>query len=169
MQNFKLPYFGKIEIDLEKEYNTFDTQIGNQGMSVDINFISQKVDEETLKIIRDFLLKMEQFNQTNIEEYKNDFNQGGETDDYLQFYIDELFQEELENIIDTKQGLQQQKQQLLNKLELIRVGLYPNNNQETDYFGVFDYSIKIDDEYCNQLLVVKTNNQGELDHITWES
>ncbi|MTI29652.1 DUF2004 domain-containing protein, partial [Xanthovirga aplysinae] len=67
------------------------------------------------------------------------------------------------------QNLENQKLELLNKLELKRVGLYPNEENEIGYFGTFDYSIKIDDEYCDQLLVVNTKNSGKFDHITWES
>jgi hypothetical protein len=72
----------------------------------------------------------------------------------------------LSGIIDYGNQDEPIEEQLLNKLRLIKVGLYPDY---TDYYGVFDYSIDIEGEPCNQLLVVKTDNQGRLDHITWES
>lgn len=53
----------------------------------------------------------------------------------------------------------------MEKLNLIRVGIYPR----ASYFGTFDYSIDIDGEPCNQLLVVHINADGTLDYITWES
>ena len=69
-------------------------------------------------------------------------------------------------IIDFGNQDEPKEKLLLNKLRLIRVGLYPDYSE---YYGIFDYSIDIDGEPCNQLLVVKTDNNGELDHITWES
>ncbi len=54
---------------------------------------------------------------------------------------------------------------LLEKLELIRGGIYP----QASYFATFDYSIEIDGEACNQLLVVNVNEDGTLSYITWES
>jgi hypothetical protein len=71
-------------------------------------------------------------------------------------------------IIDKDNNLPQELQ-LLNKLRLIRVGLYPDGKYGTDHFATFDYSIDIDGEPCNYLLVVNTNEKGDLDHITWES
>ena len=90
----------------------------------------------------------------------------GETDDHLEFYLEELFEEELIKLIDVKQSRKKQKLELLSKFELIRVGIYPDN---LNYFGTFDYSIKLDGEFSNQLLVLNTKENGKLDHITWES
>lgn len=83
--------------------------------------------------------------------------------------MDELEEEELSSIIDFSDKEVSKELQLLGKLKLIRVGLYPDGKYGADYYGVFDYSIEIDGEPCNQLLVVKTNENGDLDHIAWES
>jgi hypothetical protein len=79
------------------------------------------------------------------------------------------YKDELSKIIDTSQESSSFKTQLLEKLQLIRVGLYPNGKYGATYFAAFDYSIEIDGEPCNQLLVVKTNEKGKLDNIAWES
>lgn len=67
------------------------------------------------------------------------------------------------------------EKQLLEKLALERVGLYPNVKYETKYFAVFDYTFEgnafIDGRrtMTNQILVVKTDSKGNLDHLAWES
>ncbi|MFT4759013.1 MAG: hypothetical protein ACI9XO_000955 [Paraglaciecola sp.] len=57
----------------------------------------------------------------------------------------------------------------MEKLELIRVGFYPDSEGDVDNFAVFDYSLKIDGEYGNYVLVIMTNEKGQLSHLTWES
>ena len=84
--------------------------------------------------------------------------------DYLRFYIEEL-EDELNNIIDVSGELQIDIIKLKEKLNLVRVGIYP----EADYYGTFDYSIDLDGEPCNQLLVINLNEDGSLNYITWES
>ena len=85
--------------------------------------------------------------------------------DYLNFYLDELDESELAGIIDIKNRKKSRNSLLMEKLNLIRVGIYP----QASYYGTFDYSIDIDGEPCNQLLVVNINKDGTLDYITWES
>jgi hypothetical protein len=53
---------------------------------------------------------------------------------------------------------------LLQKLHLVRVGLYPHNE---DQYATFDYSI--DPEITNHLVVVFTDENGNLDYMTIES
>lgn len=169
MPNHKLPYFGEIENDSLKEYYSVDVNLGCRNIQIDINFKTKSVENKTLVTIRKFLSEIEEFDKKNILEYNKDFRQKGETDAYIQFYIEELFEEELKELININDNKKNQKSQLLEKLELIRIGLYPNEKEAIGYFGVFDYSIKIEGEFCNQLLVVKTNEKGELEDITWES
>jgi len=169
MPEFELPYFGKINIDkVEQDYST-DEIIEGKEIEIDINFENYKTTEFKLEIIKEFLNRIPEINLMNIKEYEKDFLEKGTTATYLEFYMDELEDEELEELIDTNQAPQRKMKQLLGKLELTRIGLYPDVDLETRYFGVFDYSIKIEGEFFDYLLVVKTKANGELDHITWES
>lgn len=47
------------------------------------------------------------------------------------------------------------------------VGLYPDGKYDTSYFTVFDYMVN--QELSDQLIVVKTDHQGYLDQLFWES
>lgn len=99
-------------------------------------------------------------------EINNDLNNDGEAKDHANFYLEELEEEELSEIIDFTNLIVSQEQQIINKLKLIDVGLHSDNNV---YTGIFEYSIAIDGEMCNQVLVVYVDINGSLDKILWES
>jgi hypothetical protein len=167
--NIDLPHFGQIDLTQLKEYYSAETALSGTMLRLDLNFENKSISEEqaiNIKVFLDNIPTLEIQNKSSIDK---DFNDGGEAADYINFYLDELDEEELENIIDHDDKDKPKEQQLLSKLKLIRIGLYPDGKYGADYYGVFDYSIDIDGEPCNQLLVVKTNENGDLDHITWES
>lgn len=168
MKTFDLTYFGVINItQLEKDYRT-KTIYNSKALNLDINFENESIDEEQALEINHILNNISAIDEENRKLINKDFKKKGETRDYITFYLEELFEEELQEIIDYNDKSISKEKQLLNKLILIRVGLYPDN-ASTGYSVVFDYSIEIEGEPCNQLLVVKTDIKGKLDHITWES
>jgi Protein of unknown function (DUF2004) len=167
--NYDLPYFGQINLNkLEEDYRT-TIELDGKNLRIDINFKNRTIKQDDIVIVKKFLQKISKFDNQNLKVIKTDFKEEGETSEYIEFYLEELDEAELSNIIDIDKVSISKEKQLLSKLKLIRVGLYPDGKYDADYFGVFDYSIDIDGESCNQLLVVKTNEKGELDHITWES
>ena len=87
------------------------------------------------------------------------FKKNGESSNYIDFYFEEFDEDELSEIIEFNDTDVAKKKRFLDKLKLIRVGIYPDHNSEC--YGVFDYSIDIDGEPCNELLVVKTNKKHE--------
>ncbi len=162
-----LPYFGQIDLnDLQEDYRT-NIKLDGKDLSIDINFKNKTIHQDEINKVHVFLENITKFDKQNMKGIESDFKDSGETTDYIQFYIDELDEDELSNIIDIKKG--NKGKQLLSKLKLIRVGLYPDGKYDSECFGVFDYSIDIDGEPCNQLLVINTDEKGNLDHITWES
>lgn len=167
MTNIELPHFGQIDFTQLDEY--YATEITLKGLKVflDITCENKSISEEQSINIKKFLGNISEFDTQNRVIIDKNFKDGGEAKEYIDFYLEELDAEELEEIIGDEVG--DKSKQLLGKLILIRVGLYPEVKSNSDYFGVFDYSIEIDGEISNQLLVVKTNEKGELDHITWES
>lgn len=152
-----------------RECYRVETRIGGRVVRLDMNFNEKSVEEATLRKIAGFLESLEQIDNVNKKHYHGDFDRQGETAEYIEFYLEELPEEALAGLVDRNQNLKTQRMQLLNRLELIRVGMYPDEQEKIGYFGVFDYSVKIEGEYCNQLLVVKTKDTGAIDHITWES
>ena len=169
MKQYPLPYFDQIDITSLDEYYNVEAKLNDNIIRLDINFDKKSIDENTYQNINTFLENINNFDEQNKSLIDKDLKESGQSLDYINFYLDELDQNELATIIDIDDANNPKDKQLINKLKLIRIGLYPDGKYGADYFGVFDYSIDIDGEPCNQLLVVKTNKTGELDHITWES
>ncbi|WP_339918469.1 DUF2004 domain-containing protein [Yeosuana marina] len=163
---FEKPDFS--EIDLEKLTNYYDwtLKFGERKLNLDLNFETESTNQSELNQILEFVNKIPEFDNQNQNYIKSDFEQDvSMTSDYLNFYLDEFDESELAGIIDIKNRKKSRNSLLMEKLNLTRVGIYP----QASYFGTFDYSIDIDGEPCNQLLVVNINKDGTLDHITWES
>lgn len=159
-QEYMLPYFGPIDpANLNWYYHTkiafpdHDYIIG-----LDLNFKNKQIDAGMANDIANFLSDLEEIDKRNHLAIEKDFtDQVDETFGYIQFFIEELEEMELN------------EKQLLQKLRLVRVKLYPDNKYDIGYFAVFDYTIDIDGQPCNQVLVIKTGKEGTPIEITWES
>ncbi len=160
------PDFKEIDIEKLKEYYNWKLNYGERKMTLDINFETESTNQSELNQIIEFVNKIPDFDIQNQNYIMLDFEKdASEVTNYLNFYLDELYESELAQIINLKNRKKSKKILLMEKLNLIRVRIYP----QYSYFGTFDYSIDIDGEPCNQLLVVNINKDGTLDHITWES
>lgn len=159
------PDFGKIQLENLNDYYNTQTKYGHRELKLDINFEVKSTNQTELNKILNFIDRIPALDKSNEIHIKNDLNLSPSmSQEYFTFYVEEL-EDELQNIIEVGKNLQTNIIRLHKKLNLIRVGLYP----QADYFGTFDYSIDIDGEPCNQLLVVNINENGSLNHITWES
>jgi hypothetical protein len=167
MENRSLVYFGQIDVENLEEYYNVKIDFKGTKVALDLNFGNKSIDENLYEVVNVFLGNLVAFDNNNKAFINNDFKDGGETSEYLSFYLEELDESELSTIIDAEDNTPEEMQ-LLNKLRLIRVGLYPDSKYGAT-FAIFDYSIDIYEEPFDYLLVVKTNEQGDLDHITWES
>lgn len=166
MKHIELQYFGSIDINQLENYYAVKIEFNGQTIRLDLNFENKSISEEQAESNKKFLDNILAYDLQNKIVIDKDFKDEGESLDYINFYFEELDEEELSGIIDFVDKDVPNEKLLLNKLRLIRVGLYPDYSE---YYGVFDYSIDIDGEPCNQLLVVTTDDNGELVNITWES
>ena len=169
LENYNLPYFGEININKLEEYYSANFEMNNETIQTDLNFENNKIEKHVIAQIETFLINVDNFDKTNKLYIEKDFNESGETLEYINFYLEEFDENELSKLIDLDNEIILANIQLLKKLKLIRVGLYPDRKYGTDYFATFDYSIEIDGEPCNQLLVVNTDEKGNLHNIIWES
>ncbi len=165
----QIPYFGEIDTESLRDYYCVTAELGGSKVEVDINFTQASTNSSTVTVVSQFLMKLDQMDKENRKHIDQDFTSEGETDDYFEFYLEELLEDELSGLVDQSQDRDAQKRQLLSRLELSRVGLHPDQREELGYFATFDYSIRIGDELCNQLLVINTKEDGGFAHLTWES
>ncbi|WP_171594905.1 DUF2004 domain-containing protein [Marinifilum caeruleilacunae] len=160
------PDFAEIDLNKLTDYYDWTLKFGEGKLNLDLNFETETTSQFQLNQVIEFINKIPEFDIQNQNYIKADFEQSvSMTADYLNFYLDELSENELAGIIDLKNRKKSRSNLLMEKLNLIRVGIYP----QASYFGTFDYSIDIDGEPCNQLLVVQINRDGSLNYITWES
>lgn len=162
----ELPYFGEINYTQLDEHYSKEIDYDSFRLNLYLGFKGKSVNREEIESIKKFLERISVFDIQNRVDINNDLNNKGEANEYAGFYFDELEEEELSKIIDYHNLNESKEQQLINKLRLVSIGLYSNDNQ---YDGVFEYSIEIDGVMSNQILVVYTDINGNIDHISWES
>jgi hypothetical protein len=166
IQIFEKPDFSKINIKKLEDYYDWNLKFGKREINLDLNFETELINQSELNQIVEFVNRIPEFDNQNRNYIKADFKQDvSMTSDYLDFYLDELDDNELAGIIDLNDQTKSRNSLLMEKLNLIRVGIYP----QASYYATFDYSIDIDGEPCNQLLDIKINQNGTLDAITWEN
>ena len=168
MNEFTLQPFGKIDSDaLEEDYFS-EIEITGKTISLDINFAKTNTNLQTLSIIKDFIEKIQHYNAQNLNFIQEDFHNLDDltVKDYVTFHTEDLGDEFLKKLGIDPAALDKE-QQFLKQIYLKRVGIYPDGKYDTTYFAVFDYTVN--PELTNELLVVKTDPLGKIDHISIES
>ena len=166
MATFILPHFGPLDsADLE-EYYDVDIPFNNTTIQIDLNFDGKTIDPEKLETVKHFIDNIRIHDINNKKHIANDYND--ENADTVQFYVqhhlEELGTAELAALLPRGSKPADHKKLLLQKLHLVRVGIYPGSASK---FATFDYSIGR--EITDQLVVLCTDENGNLDYITMES
>lgn len=166
MAEYALPYFGNLPTENLEEYYDVDIELNGNEIQVDLNFENQTADTLILDKVKNFIEKLEKFDKLNKTYILNDYNDedGDTVKFYLEHHLEEVDKEELTKLVNFNDTITEPEQQLLSKLKLVRVGLYPDNE---DNFAIFDYSIGKD--ITNYLVVINTDENGQLDYMTMES
>ncbi|QNN40462.1 DUF2004 domain-containing protein [Pedobacter roseus] len=166
MAEYALPYFGNLSTENLEEYYDVDIELNGNEIQVDLNFEHQTVDTLILGKVKNFIEKLEKFDNLNKTYILNDYNDedGDTVKFYLEHHLEEVDKEDLTKLVNFADTITEPEKQLLSKLKLVRVGLYPDNE---DNFAIFDYSIGKD--ITNYLVVINTDENGQLDYMTMES
>jgi hypothetical protein len=166
MTDYTLPHFGNLAIgNLEEYYHvTIDFQ-GNE-VEIDLNFENKTIDVETMGKVKNFIENLEELNQLNTTYILDDYNdENGDTVKfYLEHHLDVVDKDVLSDLINFNDTTTNPEKQLFAKLKLVRVGLYPDSGNN---FAIFDYSIG--KNITNYLVVINTDENGQLDYLTMES
>ncbi|MEG0926392.1 DUF2004 domain-containing protein [Chryseobacterium sp.] len=166
MAEYTLPYFGPLSTDNVEEYYDVNIDFNGNEIQVDLNFESESTDGTKLDQVKNYLENIETFNKLAknyiLEDYHNE--EGDTVKFYLEHHLEEVEQDELSTLINFDDATVEPEQQLLTKLELVRIGLYPDNEEG---FAILDYSIG--KEITNYLVVINTDQNGQLDYMAMES
>lgn len=160
----KIPFFG--DVNLESLQNTYrlTTDFDGRKLDLDLNFENTSIAEDNLNLITKILDNLREWVGKAEKFINNEFQTGSEVDDYIDFHIEELFDEDLEKLLKDADKTMPRKERLLSILKLERIGFYP---EDARHYAIFDFVT--DREISDNLLVVKLNKNGELDLITMES
>lgn len=166
MATISLPHFGLIDPAALEEYYDADINFNNTSIQVDLNFDGPSIESNRLVMVKQFVDNLRIHDLKNKQHIVNDYNNpnGDTVKFYIEHHLEELGENELAELVDVAAPLAEKEQQLLKKLRLVRVGLYPDH---TSQFATFDYSIG--KEMTDQLVVIITDENGNLDYLKMES
>lgn len=166
MATVKIPHFGPIDPDALEEYYDVDIDFNDTQIQIDLNFDHKSIEPQRLQVVSHFIENLRIHDLNNKKYMEQDFNDknGDTVKEYLENHLEELGEDDLEGLIDFNSKSADHPKQLLKKLQLVRVGLYPDSE---DQFAIFDYSIGR--ELTNYLVVINTDENGNLDYLTMES
>ena len=171
-QEYMLPYFGPIDLaNLKERYHTVIAFPDHEYLiRFNLNFENKELHQNVADDIASFLSGLEELDKQNYLAIEKDFvDRQSETFEYIQFYLQELDRKELAKIVGKNNDKIPIEKQLLQKLRLAHLELYPDDRSGSRCFAVFDYSIDIDGQPCNQVLAIKMGKDGIPVEIGWES
>jgi hypothetical protein len=166
MAHITLPHFGPIDPEALDSYYDTEIDFNGRSISIDLNFGSSSIDSRKLETVLRFIENIRIYDINNKGFIAKDYHdEGGNTVKfYLQHHIEELGATELASLVDQGTKKDGYEKQLLSRLHLVRVGIYPEGE---DQFAIFDYSLGVD--LTNDLVVIFTDENGNLDYMTMES
>ena len=166
MANYSLPHFVDIDANNLEEYYDVDIEFNGQEIQIDLNFESKNIDTKRLEIAKRFIDDIPEFDKRNRKYIEQDYeNEDCDTvRTYIEHYLEYFDDEELSEFIDFDNKTISPEIQLMKSLRLVRMGLYPDSEEN---FATFDYSINPDT--TDQLVVIFTKSTGEMNYMTMES
>ncbi len=166
MANITVPHFGQLDSTSLEAYYDVEIAFNNTQIQIDLNFENKTIDPKKLETVKSFIENIRIYDLNNRRYIDKDYNDedGDTVKFYLEHHLEELGKEELATLIDLGSKSADHEKQLLKKLHLVRVGVYPDSE---DQFAIFDYSLG--QEISNYLVVINTDENGNLEYMTMES
>ncbi len=166
MAPFELPYFGKVDLTTPEQYVAADILLNGRTISLDLNFESTTGYEKILRYANAILENLPEYDQLNrraiVEDY--DHKESGTARMYAEHHLLVHGEEELLGGLDFSSPTRSVEHQLLEKLQLRRLGFYLDSKER---FTVFDYVV--DDLDTDYLIAVTRDLDGHLTDMAMES
>jgi len=156
--------FGKIDSSNVEEYYDGSVKIDGKDIEIDLNFESESVSNDLLKDVEKLISKISEFAQQAWSAISKDWDLDAESETarfYLQHHMDEFSEDEIVKLFGTSSV---DKTVFLKALSLVRVGLYP---EDEEIFSVFD--IQLSPELTDYLMSVSIGSDGQVTGISFES
>ena len=159
MPNIKLPYFGILDSNSLAEYYDTETDFTGNQLQIDINFSNKTIECNRLEIVKHFLENIRIHDINNKKHLQNNFDdENADTvRTYIENHLDELPTDDLDRLVGANTRISDQPKQLVKKLHLVRLGLYPDSREQ---FAIFDYSVGKD--LTKHVVAINTDENGNL-------
>lgn len=160
MPQLELPYFGKLNPDAVDNYYEVEATIAGNPVQFDLNFESESISADIIEDVKKILHGVEQYLPKCREFILNEYNNGEIVQEYIEFHKDDMSEGVLCSELGIKGG--DIDQQLLAKLQPVRIGIYP----ESENYVVFGYSFGSD--FTPSVLAITANKNIELQNMYME-
>jgi hypothetical protein len=125
---FSLPYLGDLNLNATKDLET-EIKIDNNEVSVDLNFDEDEVAIKQIENVKIILDKIDKYVEIAKQKIKSDFDDNGVVRDYFEHHNE---------VVPEIKEIYKDDNEFLVKLNLIRIGFYPENES---HYAVFAFSI----------------------------
>ena len=166
MAKYLFPGVGGLDTEnLESEYNGAINFYGRE-IRIDLNFEAFQIGVDKLDSAKAILINIEDMDKKNKQYMEADYLDihKDTVKSYLEHHLKEIDHKDLSDLINFEENAMSNEEQLIKELKLVRVGLYPENE---DQFAVFDYTIG--EELTQYLIVVNLEKDGQLESLSMES
>ncbi|MFD2231874.1 DUF2004 domain-containing protein [Alkalimarinus sediminis] len=156
--------FGKVDPENVKEYYDGNIKVGDENIEIDLNFESESISENLLVSVVNLIAQIKEFADIAWKAVSHDWDLDEESETarfYLQHHLEEFDEDEIIKLFGTTEI---DKQTFIDALSLVRIGLYP---EDEDMFAVFD--IQFSQELTDYLMSVSLNQSGQVTGISFES
>lgn len=163
MSKIKIACFGEVDTSSD-DYFEGHVTLGGRETEVDLNFENYEGKPvDWAGEVEHFLGNLAACKANTDRAILAADSDEGTVEEYIQFHLDEL--DNIDSLVAEADPALTQKEQLrallVEKLE--RIWIYPGSEP----YATWDYMI--DSEHSDEILVVYTDNQGEVENISWES
>lgn len=154
-------FFGNI--DLNEEYYETDINLLDKKISLDLNLEEVLGKKDWILKYDDYVSKLLNYKEKIEKKLNEDFDDWGVTKEWIDWHIEELDKDTIEKLVKDADLNMQLDEKLLTRVNLVRIGFYPGYED----YAIWDFML--DEKISDQILVVVTDNNGEILDITWES
>ena len=157
----KIRHFDNFDID--DDYNEIEIILNGNSVELDVN--SGEVIGKTHWVAEyeKYCDQMEKIKKDIVEYIRKDFEEEGTAKEWIDFHIDELDGEAMEETLAAADKTLSKDRQALSLLRLRRIGIYPRDG----VYAVWDFVLN--DEISDEILTLQTDADGVILNIGWES
>lgn len=172
MKEIELPYFGKINLEIDDDLFETKVKLNNYPLTIDSNFSEVLTEQEWIEKLQEIAPHIAELN-TKFEKLIESYSKIAESEDEsVNTVID--FKDFHNNDIDDDHLLKTIKSQakdssnIMTALRVVRIGL---NEEDMTWDYIFPNPDDNEDtiSLSDQILVVNCSHKGEIDSISWES